>query len=102
MASLKNAGIEKKDGARSGESANHQSNEQFGPPVDNRSENIHNPLGDQSLEKSPSPARGAGSTVQQASVTLFCSGFANSVQFCSILQNFSKFCLILLNFAKFC
>jgi hypothetical protein len=82
MSSLKNAGTEKKDGARSGHSENHQSSEQFGPPVDKRSENVHNPPGDQSLEKSPSPARGAGSTVQQVSLTLFCSGFVNSVQLC--------------------
>jgi hypothetical protein len=76
MSSLKNAGTQKKDG---GHSENHQASEQFRPPVDSRSENVHNPLGDQSLEKSPSPARGAGSTVQQASVTIFCSLFC---QFC--------------------
>jgi hypothetical protein len=80
MSSLKNAGTEKKDGTRSGESENHQTSEDFGPP--NRSENVHNPPGDQSLEKSPSPARGAGSTVQQASVTIICSLFANFAKFC--------------------
>jgi hypothetical protein len=78
--SLKNAGTEKKDGARSGESENHQSSEQFGPPMDKRSENLHNPAGDQSLEKSPSPARGAGSTVQQVSSQDFLYNFA---QFCN-------------------
>jgi hypothetical protein len=82
MSSLKNAGTEKKDGTRSGESENHQASEQFGPSVDSRSENVHNLLVDQSLEKSPSPARGAGSTVQQASDTLFCSLFANFAKFC--------------------
>ncbi len=89
MSSLKNAGTEKKDG---GHSENHQATEQFGPPLDNRSESLHNPLGDQSPEKSPSPARGAGSTVQQVSLTIFFSGFADFDQFCRILLNFAKFC----------
>ncbi len=82
MSSLKNAGTEKKDGMRSGHSENHQTSEQFGPPVDNRSKSLHNPPGDQSLEKSPSPARGAGSTVQQVSLTIFRSPFANFAKFC--------------------
>jgi hypothetical protein len=78
--SLKNAGTEKKDG---GHSENHQTSEQFGPPVDNRSENIHNPPGDQSLEKSPSPARGAGSTIQQVYIShYFAHFFANFAKFC--------------------
>jgi hypothetical protein len=86
MSSLKNAGSEKNDGTRSGHSENHQTCEQLGSPVDKRSENVHNPLGDQSLEKSPSPARGSGSTVQQVNLTIFYSGFADFDQF---LLNFA-------------
>jgi hypothetical protein len=79
VSSLKNAGTEKKDG---GESENHKTSEQYMPPVANRSESIHSPPGDQSLEKSPSPARAAGSTVQQESLTILCSLFANCAKFC--------------------
>jgi len=85
MSSLTNAGTEKKD---DGHSENHQASEQFGPPVEKRSESLLNPPGDQSLEKSPSPARGAGSTVQQVSLTIFCSHFANFAKFCKILLKF--------------